>query len=782
LTQSVAERLRLEELEPRILGLTSPLPSNPPANFRGLIIVAPAGDRFDDPAVKTSFRLVQSVLPALESASKNGAAALLLVSRLGGTFGLDSTSPVTAPRTGALVGLAKTVQIEFPNLQVKALDLPALDLAKQRDAGELAAAVVEELTTDGPVEVGYRAGERFTIDLERHDLGVDLTPAPRSLQPGDVVVVSGGARGVTAETCIELARRSGATFLLLGRSALPEDEPEWLTGLADEAAIKAALARRINSATGSPPTPREIEEQFRRVRAAREIDATFRRIEEAGGRVLYRALDIRDAASVRAAVDEARATGPVRGVVHGAGVLADCLILEKTAEQLDLVYDTKVLGLENLLAATAADDLSLLALFSSSTARFGRRGQSDYAMANEVLNKLAQLEARRRSDCRVVSVNWGPWEGGMVTPALAGLFRREGTELIPLAAGAQHLALELDAADGAVEVVVFGRSRTSEPPSKRVPSPSAAASGPRLERPSHGAAVVPLEEGLSHCFERVLDLERFPFLRSHVIDRRPVLPMAMVIEWLAHGAVQRNPGLVFSGFDDLRTLKGVIVDETRPTTLRIHAGRARRDGNSWRVAAELRSRRRDGREILHARATMVLAPRHGVAPRPRLEAPAQPYNRSRAAMYTDVLFHGSDFQGIETVTGFAEEGIAARVKSAPPPQDWISDPLRSVWLSDPLAIDCAFQLMILWSYEERGAGSLPCSAGSFRQHRQTFPRDGVDIVIAIRKHTEHNAIADIEFLDANRDIVATMTSYECVIDPSLCDAFRRNQVSQQLRP
>jgi len=179
---------------------------------------------------------------------------------------------------------------------------------------------------------------------------------------------------------------------------------------------------------------------------------------------------------------------------------------------------------------------------------------------------------------------------------------------------------------------------------------------------------------------------------------------------------------------------------------------------------------------------MVLAPRHGVAPRPRLEAPAQPYNRSRAAMYTDVLFHGSDFQGIETVTGFAEEGIAARVKSAPPPQDWISDPLRSVWLSDPLAIDCAFQLMILWSYEERGAGSLPCSAGSFRQHRQTFPRDGVDIVIAIRKHTEHNAIADIEFLDANRDVVATMTSYECVIDPSLCDAFRRNQVSQQLLP
>ena len=59
-----------------------------------------------------------------------------------------------------------------------------------------------------------------------------------------------------------------------------------------------------------------------------------------------------------------------------------------------------------------------MVMFSSSTGRFGRIGQVDYAVANEVLNKIADQQAESRPDCRVLSLNWGPWDGGMVTPAL----------------------------------------------------------------------------------------------------------------------------------------------------------------------------------------------------------------------------------------------------------------------------------------------------------------------------------------------------------------------------
>jgi NAD(P)-dependent dehydrogenase (short-subunit alcohol dehydrogenase family) len=194
------------------------------------------------------------------------------------------------------------------------------------------------------------------------------------------------------------------------------------------------------------------------VRAERELRATLARLRECGGEVMYRAIDVCDAAAVRRAVDAGRARfGRVRGIVHGAGVIADRLIEDKTDEQFRRVFDTKVEGLLSLLRACDGDAPRFLAIFSSSTARFGRRGQADYAAANETLNKLAWQQARRWPGCRVASLNWGPWDGGMVTPDLAALFAREGVGLIPVDAGAvQHLR-EVSASPGdPVEIVLLG--------------------------------------------------------------------------------------------------------------------------------------------------------------------------------------------------------------------------------------------------------------------------------------------------------------------------------------
>ena len=81
-----------------------------------------------------------------------------------------------------------------------------------------------------------------------------------------------------------------------------------------------------------------------------------------------------------------------------------------------------------------------------------------------MLNKLAQQEARRRPGCRVLSINWGPWEGGMVTPALRRIFENEGVGLIPLQAGADYLMRELATPSGGpVEIVILGPSPTSNP-------------------------------------------------------------------------------------------------------------------------------------------------------------------------------------------------------------------------------------------------------------------------------------------------------------------------------
>jgi hypothetical protein len=117
------------------------------------------------------------------------------------------------------------------------------------------------------------------------------------------------------------------------------------------------------------------------------------------------------------------------------------------------------------------------------------------------------------------------------------------------------------------------------------------------------------------------------------------------------------------------------------------------------------------------------------------------------------------------------------VKGAPLPASWIKQPLRSAWLTDPLVIDSAFQMMILWSFERFGSGSLPCFAGRYRQFQEAFPREGVQVVIRVTSESAHGASADMEFLDRHTGkLVARLEDYECVIDPSLKQAFQRNQL------
>src|SRR5262249_42488359 len=161
----------------------------------------------------------------------------------------------------------------------------------------------------------------------------------------------------------------------------------------------------------------------RSILAAREIRASLRALEEAGVRATYRSVDVRDTAKLASVLDETRQSiGPIRGIIHGAGVLRDRRIEDKKDDDLDQVLDTKVAGLRALLDATRTDALRVLLLFASATGRFGRRGQSDYAVANQALVSIAQVEAARRPDCRVAALDWGPWDGGMVTAALKNEF------------------------------------------------------------------------------------------------------------------------------------------------------------------------------------------------------------------------------------------------------------------------------------------------------------------------------------------------------------------------
>jgi len=716
-----------------------------------LVLLWPA-TRATDSGISGAFRLIQAVGPSLRKGKDGG--ILVTVSRLDGVFGFGSLNGNGDPVSGGLAGLLKTARHEWPDVHCKAIDLNP----EVQQGPEVADAIVEEMFRAGPVEVGLFAGERFSLELQ-------TAPQAASnglpvLKDGDLVVVTGGARGITATAILKLARLYRLRLVLLGRSELAESEPEWQAGITDAAELKRVLLAHSRKGCA----PKQLEIKYRAVLAQREIRHHLGQIRATGATALYRSVDVRNEAEVEQVLREIRERlGPVRGLVHGAGVLADRKIEDKTIEQFELVYGTKVSGLENLLKAVGSDELKLLALFSSYTGRFGRTGQVDYAAANEVLNKIAQSESRRRPHCRVVSFNWGPWNGGMVSAGLREVFESEGVALIEPEAGAEFFVREICSPVGQpVEVLALA------------PSASRGRNGNGIHSQPEAEPAL-----LNLAFEREVSVEAFPCLESHVLNGRPVLPAALMIEWLAHGAVHDNPGMTFHGLEHFRVLKGLVLQPRGRTSVRVLAESGQMRDGLLRVPVQIVSLV-NGRNVPHARAEVLLAEALPAPPVDWISPVSRPGNHHDPFIYNNGhLFHGPHFQGIETVEFCSEAEMAGLVKSAPAPKQWIRNPLRTAWMSDPLALDSSFQMLILWSWEHRRAGSLPCAIGRFRQFTAAFPKAGSRVVVRIDSSRSPMVTATLQFLDRQGKLLALAEGYECVIDPGLGEAFRRNRLPHE---
>jgi hypothetical protein len=265
-------------------------------------------------------------------------------------------------------------------------------------------------------------------------------------------------------------------------------------------------------------------------------------------------------------------------------------------------------------------------------------------------------------------------------------------------------------------------------------------------------------------------------LESHVLDGRPVMPLALTLEWLAHGALHENAGLTFHGCDDLRVLHGIVLDGDAPSTLRALAGKAVKKDGFYRTVVELRGTRGDGRDTLFARAEIVLATDLPPAPPARPVAARPLHSFTPEEIYSRVLFHGPDMQCIEEVEACDERGVVACLRAAPAPVEWVRRPLRQKWIADPLIVDGAFQMMILWSVAQSGAPGLPCYVAGYRQYRRAFPADGACVALEIVKATYLHALGDLDFLAADGQVIARMEGAECTLDAGLKRAYRRNRL------
>ena len=338
-------------------------------------------------------------------------AFLISASRLGGRHGYDQGGALGV-LGGAVTGFTKALAQERAEVTVKAIDFEA-----QESPETIARVLIDETLCDpGAVEIGHADGLRWAIGLHERPV---RSEGARELAAGSVFLVTGAAGSIVQAVIADLAPAApGSSFHLFDLVAAPDPaDPDIARFGEDLDGLKHDLAVRINE-RGKRPTPKLIDRELARIERAATALETLHTIERAGGRSHWHQVDLTDAAAVAAEVAGVLAEGAgVDALLHCAGLEISHALADKPQTEFDLVFDVKAHGWLNLLAAfEAAGSMPRAAVvFGSIAGRFGNRGQTDYAAANDLLCKsISNLNRQERT--HAVAIDWTAWaEIGMAS-------------------------------------------------------------------------------------------------------------------------------------------------------------------------------------------------------------------------------------------------------------------------------------------------------------------------------------------------------------------------------
>ncbi|MDG2197749.1 MAG: SDR family NAD(P)-dependent oxidoreductase [SAR324 cluster bacterium] len=603
--------------------------------------------------------------------------AILYVAQGSGKLGSSENGSFQVAQS--LSALAKTVQAEWVATHGR-----YIDLHRDFESAKFADLVWQEWNDPNLSrnQVGWDQNlQRWEFERVLHVPQLTQQELPLSSR---VWLVSGGAKGVTSDCLLALAKQSPDTFILLGRTALAE-EPAWASEVPDKDLKEAVLKKITNKREKT--NPKLINQMIKQVQASREIIRTIQKLKELGATPIYVQANISDQSGLGDTIKPiTEQHGEITGLIHGAGVLADRKLEQKLIKDFDLVYGTKINGFRNLWKVLDSSKLSHVLLFSSGAGFFGNPGQSDYAIANETINQIAWDLHKNHPHVKVVSYNWGPWDGGMVDENLKKLFQQRGVQVIPRGEGAK----------------IFAETALSN---NQLPSPVLVV-GNDIRGKDLPISPKNWEESIT------LKLVDNTLFTEHSIGGVPVLPATYALALLLRSSEDHYQGYKVEKFQNFKVLQGLRFDEQISNCFTIKSSFVSESNETIQISVALQSsEKKKSLPKQHYHVEVVLA---ASAPQPTGQIVAHPWEPSLFEAYENgTLFHENYFKVLSTSSN-AKNGISSFDVNLPQvPTEKIKNWVENQFA--PLLLDAGLQAMLVKGREMTNLPSLPLSieSGSF---------------------------------------------------------------------
>jgi acyl transferase domain-containing protein/3-hydroxymyristoyl/3-hydroxydecanoyl-(acyl carrier protein) dehydratase len=711
--------------------------------------------------VLTPYFVCQQWALLVHQAQLTSRATLTAVSALGGDFGISGRHH--GVEGGGMTGLLKAVRRELSEMSVKVIDAPW-----EESVEALAAAVVQEAADrTGPLEIVRSRGQRHTVQV---------VPQPASLQrrgpaPHGTWVVTGGARGVTAAVALELGRRFGLTLHLLGSSPEPQLDPSWRN--LTEQGLKDLKQRVMQSAKGTSVAPAA---KWKEVERALEIDRTLHAFRAAGVTVHYHSCNVASRSSLATTLDRVRQlSGPIHGVLHGAGVEAACRFDKKKRESVEATFHVKVSAAVWLAELTQQDPLDWFVGFGSTSGRFGGLGQTDYSLSSDMLCKLCSTLRLDRPGLRAVGLHWPPWAdvGMAARPESKIALQSSNLAFMPPLEGAAHVVDELLTSGPEGELLFIDKPDLLDTDSTMPDVVTRQAYGQRDRLVGRAALVETIHDlrvGDRMTATVTVDPTTDPFLLEHRHQGLPILPAVVGMEAMAEAAtILRANERYVVGLKRMTIHQGLRFHLPRPQRLTVAVTET-----GQTVHAELRADfcDRSGRLVEAQRRQMdaefELATDY--SPLASVDLGPEPSQWTTHRYVTDYrtmkfpeearVYHGPCFQALKEYA-LVDGGLWAKIV-VPRREQLAGDRSADGWQWPSATIDAGLLAADLMVWNTLRIADLPLSFDQIRLARGLQAGETLTLRVWLKERAARSVLADMVFVDARGHVVIRIDGYRMV--------------------